>query len=308
MTHHQTGSAAERLALRLGWFSIGLGLAELVAPREMARLIGANGRNGTTKLLRGYGAREIASGVGLLAQPRNPAWIWSRVAGDAIDLATLQSLRADDDRDRRRRRAAAAAVLGVTALDVICAVQSSRANAQRREPVHVERSTTINRPIEQVYAFWSDFQNFPRFMRHVEAVRTEPGGRSHWRVTGPAGMTVDWTAEVVEARENERLSWRTVEGSDVEHSGIVEFAHAPGARGTEVRVSFDYKPPAGRVGRAMAWIWGEDPDQQVREDLRRFKQIVETGEVPLSDGPALRRPARPVERPEGLRQQAGVQS
>jgi uncharacterized membrane protein len=171
--------------------------------------------------------------------------------------------------------------------------------------VRVERVTTINRPVHEVYEFWKRFENFPRFMRHLVSVETLPNGRSQWRAKGPAGMTVEWQAELIEDRHGEWIAWRSVEGSGIQNSGSVRFSPAPGARGTEVRVQLQYSPPAGAIGRGIAWLFGEEPDQQIHHDLHRFKQLMETGEIPLSDGPSLLRPARPTD-PDTIRKLAGV--
>lgn len=312
-SHQNTDSTSHRLALGLGWFSVGLGLAELTAPRSVARLIGVPENDRTTATLQACGAREIANGLAILAQPDRPTWLWTRVGGDAVDVSSLAAELNANTSDRGRVTAALTTLLGVTALDVICARwldefngRSSRRSAELatalRGGVRVERVTTINRPLEEVYAFWRNFENFPRFMRHLESVRVTGDGRSHWRAKGPAGMTVEWDAEIIEERENERISWKSLEGAEVENSGTVRFQHAPGARGTEVRVQLQYRPPAGRLGRIVASLFGEEPGQQIHEDLRRFKQLMETGEIPLSDGPGLWRPAHS----EDLRSFAGV--
>ena len=304
---------SDGLPLGLAWFSIALGVAELAAPRSLARLIGVPEDDRNVTILRGLGAREVANGIAILAQPGSAAWLWSRVGGDAMDLAYLGAAMSSDEAEQGRIAAAAAAVLGVTVLDVLCARQLGReegAVARRgrdRQDVRVQHSVTLNRPIEEVYQFWRNFDNFPRFMRHLESVQTMGEGRSRWRATGPAGTTFEWEAEVTEEVENERIAWRSLAGSDVETSGSVRFERAPGARGTEVRVDLQYRPPAGRVGRAVAWLFGEEPEQQVRDDLRRFKQVVETGEVVLSEAPGLWRPAQPPASAEQIRNLAGVQ-
>jgi uncharacterized membrane protein len=206
-----------------------------------------------------------------------------------------------------------AAVLGVAALDVICARQLSDGGyqgrqrlASRSQPVMVDRVTTVSRPIEDVYQFWKNFENFPRFMRHLESVQVTGDRRSRWCATGPAGMRVEWEAETIRDDENEWISWRSLEGSDVQNSGSVRFTRAPGARGTEVRVQLQYIPPGGALGRRVAWLFGEEPDQQIHEDLHRFKQLMETGEIPLSEGPGLWRAAQPPADPEQIRKLAGV--
>jgi uncharacterized membrane protein len=301
-------SRAEGLATGLGWFSIGLGLAELAAPRAVARFIGVRTDDDTVAVLQAFGTRELANGVAILAQPDRAAWMWSRVGGDAVDLMSLmQAHRTDPD----RTIAATAAVLGVTALDIYCAQQLGGARPRTtrgtQHEVEVSEAITVNRSIDDVYSFWRNFQNFPRFMRHIERVDVN-GVRSHWRAIGPAGMRVEWEAELVEDVDGERISWRSIESSDVDHHGSVRFARAPGARGTEVDVHLHYNPPAGQLGRGLAWLLGSDPERQIREDLRRFKQIMEVGEVVLSDGPALWRPAQPADEPARIKNLAGVQS
>ena len=307
MTHSNRNNQPEGLAVGLGWFSVGLGLAELAAPGAVARLIGVRPDRETISVLRAYGAREIANGVAILAEPDRAAWVWGRVGGDTVDLLSLvQANKMNPD----RTAAATAAVLGVTALDVYCAGQLRRNAARRggdvRHEVQIMEAVTVNRPVEEVYAFWRNFANFPRFMRHIESVDVD-GRRSHWRARGPAGFSVEWEAELMEDRPNEWVSWQSIDDSDVRHHGSVRFARAPGAQGTEVRVRLHYSPPAGQLGRGIAWLLGRDPEQQMRDDLRRFKQLVETGEVILSDGPALRRPARPPDPRERVKILAGVQ-
>ena len=312
MTHHvQDSRTAERLAIGLGLFSIGLGLAETLAPGSVARLIGVPPTGRTRATLQGMGAREMATGAAILAQPRRAEWLWARVGGDAVDLALIGAALPSGQTDRRRAAGGIAAVVGAAALDAYCAVQLGRSPAARRRRwknrVSVEHAATINKPIGEVYAFWRDFQNFPRFMRHLVSVEVTGERQSLWRATGPAGTRFEWRAEITEDRPNERLAWRTLEGSDVQHEGEVAFAHAPGARGTEVRVRLEYAPPGGAVGRTLARLFGEEPEQQVREDLRRFKQLIETGEVALSDGPGLWRPAQPAAQPQDITRLAGVQ-
>jgi uncharacterized membrane protein len=179
---------------------------------------------------------------------------------------------------------------------------------RRSSRVRVERVTTVNKPVHEVYEFWREFQNFPRFMRHLESVEVLGDRRSRWRAKAPAGQTVEWEAEMLEDRQDEWIAWRSLPGSQVENSGSVRFSPAPGARGTEVRVQLQYSPPAGRVGRGIAWLFGEEPEQQIHDDLHRFKQLMETGEIPLSDGPSLWRPAQPARDPEEIRRLAGVQA
>jgi uncharacterized membrane protein len=149
--------------------------------------------------------------------------------------------------------------------------------------IHVRKSITIDKPPEELYRFWRDFENLPRFMRHLKSVRSG-ASRLHWVSTGPLGKSFSWEAEIVEDRENELISWRTLPGSQIENQGTVRFQPAPEGRGTEVRVELLYRPPAGRVGAAFAMLFGEEPEQQIREDLRRFKELMEAGEIATTDG------------------------
>jgi uncharacterized membrane protein len=303
---------AERLALGLGCFSIGLGFAEVAAPVRVARLIGLVPERRTVTALRALGAREIGHGLAILTHPSSAARVWGRVAGDVLDLGYLGSAFADERTNRTRLSAAIGSVLGVAALDVLCAQRLGRNGAEQAgraaRGVHVQKTLTVNKPIEQVYEFWRDVEKLPRFMSHLVSVEHLGEGRSRWRAKGPAGMTFSWDAEIVEDRPHELISWRSVPGGGVRNRGAVHFERAPGARGTEVRVELEYEPPAGEIGKAVAWLFGEEPEQQVRDDLRRFKQLMETGEIPLSDGPGLWRPAQPARRAEDIRSLSGVQS
>lgn len=150
----------------------------------------------------------------------------------------------------------------------------------------VKKAITVNEPPETLYQFWHDFANLPRFMEHLDSVRVTGEGRSHWTAKAPAGATVAWDAEIVEDRPNELIAWRSLDGAAVDNAGAVRFAPAPGGRGTEVRVEFQYDPPAGALGATVAKLFGEEPGQQVADDLRHFKQVLETGEVTRSDASA----------------------
>ena len=276
--------SAETLAVGLGWFSIALGVAELAAPHSVARLIGVTPTEKTITTLRSYGAREMGAGLAILAQPDRARWLWSRVAGDAVDLASLGAVMNSPTTDTRRAMFATAAVVGVTALDVWCARELSeqsrdefrrgysdrqaaggRLVAQRDRRVRVSESITINQSMERVEERWTNLDTLPESLRQCR--RASDGGPDR---------------------------------------AIAEFRHAPGGRGTEVRIEMEYTPRGGVLGAALAKVLGGDPTGQVRQDLRRFKQIVETGEIVLSDGPSLRRPGRPAERVQDVRNAAGL--
>ena len=148
--------------------------------------------------------------------------------------------------------------------------------------VHVEESVTVNRPVADVYRFWRNFENLPNFMNHLESVSVGEAGVSHWVAKGPAGTTVEWDARIINEVDNKVIGWQSIEGSTVSTAGSVNFRET--SRGTEVRVHMQYSPPAGKIGAAVAWLLGEEPSLQVREDLRRFKQLMETGEIPTIHG------------------------
>jgi uncharacterized membrane protein len=295
MSAQALNSPARRVAEGLGWLSIGIGLAEILMPSTVARVIGLAPTPAVRHTMRRFGFREIGSGAAILAAPGDPRRVWARVAGDALDLMALNAAMRPNGSDATRLRLAAAGVVGVTIADVLCAMQLSR--QARGQPdlagaVQVQCGITIRRPIAAVYRFWQNFENFPQFMRHLESV-TETGDRqSRWCLIGPAGVRLEWEAEIVSDQEDHMISWRSLPGSAVDHRGAVWFEDAPAGRGTEVHVEMAYRAPAGRLGRAIAWIAGKDPRQQVREDLRRVKQILEVGEVVLSDGPGLLQPAQ----------------
>jgi len=285
-----------RWALGLGWFSVGLGLAQLLAPRKMARLIGASDGPGTRRLIRALGVRELTAGVGLLSRRRPARWLWARLAGDLMDLGLLGNLL----RSRRARRlrigGALAAVAGVTVVDAWLGRQTG---AAARETRTVRRSITIGRPPAEVFRFWRDFQNLPRFLAHLESVAVLDARRSRWRVRGPVGSSFEWNAEIIDERDDELISWRSIGGSEAQNSGVVRFRPAPGGRGTEVHVEATYDPPAGAFGRLVALAAGEEPGQQIEGDLRRLKQVLEIGEVIESDASIHRgrHPARPTVAP-----------
>ncbi|MBA3893126.1 MAG: SRPBCC family protein [Gemmatimonadales bacterium] len=151
-------------------------------------------------------------------------------------------------------------------------------SVRRGEGVRVEESVVINRPRADVYRFWRNLENLPRFMDHLETVTVLDERRSRWTAKGPAGSRVEWDAEIHNEIPNELIAWRSLEGSEVDNAGSVHFM--PTENGdTEVRVVLRYDPPAGRLGAAVARLFGEDPSHQVAEDLRRLKQVVEAGEL-----------------------------
>lgn len=281
---------SDMLPLALGWFSIGLGLAELLMPRRVSRAVGVPHR---PALMRTMGARELAAGVGILRNRQQPAWLWSRVAGDVMDMALLGAAARSPQAQRQRIACALAAVAGVAVADVAASMQQQRSVTRPiHGTVHFSKTIWINKPAEEVYRFWRNFEGFPRFMGHLEEVKVLDDKRSRWKARGPMGMEVEWDAEIIEDVPNERLAWRSVENADIDNAGVVRFEKAPGGRGTIVRIETHYRPPAGTAGMIVAKLFGEEPQIQIDGDLRRFKQMIETGEITTTIGqPAGKRSA-----------------
>jgi uncharacterized membrane protein len=151
--------------------------------------------------------------------------------------------------------------------------------------IKVEKSATIaNKTSAELYRIWRNFENLPIFMKHLKSVTVLDEQRSHWVANAPASTKVEWDAEIMTDQENWLIAWASVEGSDIENSGFVRFQPAPEGRGTEVKVVLEYEPPAGVLGAAVAKLFGEEPEQQIGDDLRRFKQWMEAGEVATTDG------------------------
>lgn len=148
----------------------------------------------------------------------------------------------------------------------------------------VEHAVTVMKPVAEVYRFWRDFENLPRFMMHLVDVDTTTDGQSHWVARGPLGIQVEWDAKLVKDEPNKVIAWQSLDGADVDTAGSVHFTEMPNNRGTEVRVQLKYDPPGGRFGTAVAKLFGKSPEAQIKADMRRFKQLLEAGEVPSTKG------------------------
>ncbi len=282
--------AAAGLGNALGWLSVGLGLAAVLAPRPLVRAVGLDGSTRAQRVMRALGARELVTGTGLLMRPQQTGWLWARVAGDALDLGLLSA--ANRRTGSRRIVIASALVAGITVLDLLAAsdrqrrTQAGLQTGPQAVPgaIQVRRSLLINRSPEDCYRFWRDFGNFPNFMQHVDDVQMIDATRSRWKVRAPLGRHVEWTAELSSDVPSQQLGWRTLPDAEVEHAGIVHFAPGVGGRGTRVQVDFSYVAPLGKAGARLAQLFGEEPSQQVADDLRRFRQLIETGEIPTTIG------------------------
>jgi len=153
-----------------------------------------------------------------------------------------------------------------------------------KQGIRVDKSITINQPREQVYNFWRDLENLPRFMRHLHSVTKIDGNQSHWIAAGPAGKMFEWDATIINDEPNALIGWSSLPGSEVETAGSVHFEDAPGGRGTVISLELQYNPPGGQVAAAFAKLLGGDPADQIADDLRRLKQFMETGEVATTVG------------------------
>jgi uncharacterized membrane protein len=228
------------MARALGWFSVGLGLTELVAPRrhKHARLVGAG---------------KMLSGVGILVGAR----------GASAAQVT----------------AAAAAVTGASALHSFYTHQDGMPDGSGSRAVRFTETVTVNRPPEECYRFWRNISAFPTFMKHLKSVQETGERRSHWVAEGPAGREIAWNAEITEDVPGEVIAWRTLPGSDLPNAGRVLFQRAPRGHGTFVRLLMEYDPPAHAAGARLAKILGKDPKAHAYQNLHRFKQLIETGEI-----------------------------
>ncbi|MBD2616431.1 MAG: SRPBCC family protein [Nostoc sp. ZfuVER08] len=159
------------------------------------------------------------------------------------------------------------------------------------EQIKVEKTLTINKPAEELYRFWRNFENLPRFIKHLKEVKVYDDGKIRWIVEGLLDRTLEWDAVIVEDKENEVIAWASVQSAEFQNSGVVQFKPAPGNRGTEVKVVRKYNLPGGVIGNALAKpaagiakLFGEDPKHNLTEDLRHFKMLMEAGEIATTEG------------------------
>jgi uncharacterized membrane protein len=303
-----------KLARALGWGSLGLGIPQITMPGRFDRAIGIRPDMEARAWTLMVGVRELGAAAGILRlewpRPRN--WLWARVAGDVKELALLVS--AWGKRESSLRLAGAmGGALAIGALDLFTAIRMSRgaerpapvAAPERHEegPMQVRAQITVRAARDEVYAFWHDFQNLPRFMTYIEDVQ-QSDGRSHWKARAPMGKTVEWDAETTRDVPGEMIAWRSLHGVPVRTSGTVRFVDAPGDRGTEIHLEMEYDLPGGAVLATLAKMVGGDPKAMAKDDLRRLKQVMETGEVVRSEGSPegqlttrlfRQRPAQPLE-------------
>jgi len=299
-----------KLATGLGWFSIGLGLAELTTPDVIAKIIGVDPDGKTRNTLRFYGARELAAGIGILAQSNPAPWLWARVAGDALDISTMAKAATSGDTSRGKAIFALASLAGVTIADIVCAKQlsgQSQTSSDRsgQTSSDISSSIIVRCSAEEVYSFWRNFTRLPEIFDRLESVQDLDNRRSHWRLSLPMGRTLEWDSEVTEDRPNSRIAWRSV-SSSAPHTGEVRFEPATGNRGTKVTVRMNWQG----LGSGLGKLFGLVPNQHVNIALHNLKQLLELGEVFKSDSSIHRGmyPAQPPEQyqPSGASERAEV--
>ncbi len=163
-------------------------------------------------------------------------------------------------------------------------VNTAEGTEEVARDVHIEKSITISRSPEELYKFWRDFENLPRFTENLESVTRLDDQRSHWVAIGPGGKEIEWDAEIYNEKEGELIAWRSLPGSDLTNAGSVHFEPAPDGRGTYLKVTLNYNPPGGKAAALFAKLFGQEPGQLVEHNLKRLKQLIETGEIPTTEG------------------------
>jgi uncharacterized membrane protein len=268
----------------LGWFSIGLGVCEVLRPGAVSRIAGSNNHR---NLVRFYGLREIAAGVGILTNPNPGKWLWARVAGDVVDIASIMK----GSEKGVVSTGALAAVASVTALDIYCAKRATAEAAGTQDVERAETSLMINSSPAECYRYWREISNFPNFIQDLKSVQVTGDKTSRWTMALPGNAgEISWDAEITEDVPDQRIAWQSKPGSGATVNGSVNFEPAPGGRGTIVRVQLDYDFPGRTVAAPASRLLGMNPEQFANKSLRRFKQMLEVGEVMETQGqPAGRR-------------------
>lgn len=283
-------AAANRAAILvkgLGVASVGLGLTEVLVPARVAVLAGVAPTRRSRAVIRALGLRECGHAAALLLGSEK--LVWTRVAGDVLDIAVLAVGVGRNPAGRKRGAISAIALTAIGGADLYAALRATRSEGRPRHAGNHRHHTlraavTVQRSPQDVYNFWRDVENLPSFMYHLKSVTADADGRSHWVANAPVGQPVQWDAQITEDQPGRRIAWQSLPGSGIENGGSVDFAPDSSGKGTEVRVTIGYQLPGGALAKAASTLLGESPDQQVNDDLRRFKQILETGQVLRSDG------------------------
>lgn len=295
--HIESGNR-ERVARGLGYFSIGLGLTEVAATDKLAESIGI--ADLPLGVMRVMGIREIANGIGILAAPREPRWMWSRVAGDAIDLTLLLLALVSPRTSRKRLTGALVAVAGVTLLDAVCARLLSRRPYRKvsrkwltgGRGLRIQKSISINSSPADLYRFCREPSNLARIATSVQSVTADGDRQLRWRVRRPGESPIEWRTQIIDDRPNELISSRLLDSAPIEVSGSIRFSPGPDNRGTIVRVEILRRPLTAGIGTSLQ-VLGSRMEFYVSEALRRLKALMETGEIPTTKG-------QPSGRPPGL--------
>lgn len=272
---------SQQTARALGWFSIGLGVSELLLTDRMARAIGFRR---SPLWLQVMGVREIATGIGILAARRPGAGhVQMRVMGDAIDLALLASAWDSAGRERHRLSIATAAVLGVTVLDVL-ATRKLASDGATHNPLQLRASISLEEPPDEVYRQLRDLSNLTAYLSHAHTVELQ--GEESFQLTSdiPFSGTSLWHARIIEDVPSRRVVWETLPESPLHMRGQLDINPRSGERGTLLRASVSIKPATPSLVTPLARLLGSLPDQWLMQQLRRFRQYVETGEVATTQG------------------------
>jgi uncharacterized membrane protein len=278
----------------LAWLSIGVGGAQLVAPGRWAWMVGLPDSQRSRTIIRTRGLRELVSGAAMLNSDR-PELAWLRVAGNVIDLGLLASSWSSRDVSGGRLAGAIASTLGMVVVDGLAAA----ARASNLASVEVSGTIAINKEPGEVYRFWKQPANLPRFMAHLESASAIDDRHVRWTSRGLDGQSEQWEVEIVEDEPEQLIVWRLHRDDAVACAGAASFTRGPGGRGTAVHVALHHRGSSGDLGAAVARLFGELPKQELTNDLRRLKQILETGEVVHSDASIHHglHPAQPSQAP-----------
>lgn len=278
------------------WLSLGIGAASLLGSAGATRLIGARPTTANRLAFAAMGVCDIAYGLSLLGGGTPKRWAWLRVAADVANLSVLGTRFAPQQLRGPAFGSLLAAGAGLALIDTLAAAGTSNGRGEHTQhSVYVNATTTIRRSPEEVYRFWRDFSNMPRFMAHVESV-TELHGYTTWKARASLGPAISWDAQITSDRPGEEIRWRSVDDSPLANHGGVYFRRAPGGRGTEVHVHLGFEPPLGAVGEGIAKLFQALPREQMSADLRRLKQLLEVGEIVRSDASVHKgmHPAQPA--------------
>jgi len=270
---------AEKIVFALGCAKVGMGLGEMLAPRTFSRW---TGRRHWPVVTRAKGLRKVATGVGILTQARSSA---NRTqVGSMLSLGALLAGTISRPKYKRPSGTALAAIAGVTAAGIVIARQLRASRTVHERSLRLTASTMINRPPHECYDYWHDIERFPEFFREVKSVRVTGDRRSHWIANGPGGKEISWDSEVTQDLPGEAIEWRSLNGTPIPHSGSVRFEPVREGRCTIVRLRMVYEMPVSAARSAISSTLGPDPGFRLRKDLRRFKSMMETGEIATAEG------------------------